>query len=338
MTTQDNQRMLELLTKEGVLLNVSVRYYRAAKKLQASDLGLDADDVTDRLISLGHKRLLPKEVLAPLALIESRVHSLVDANTFPFLGGLARFLPNKRLSDVTSRLHELEAEFNREQARFTMRYSTLREQALGEWREQARKLSSRPEQIVASVSAAFPPPEKLGGHFGFTVGLFQIRAPEALDMTFVHEADQRGVIEARAQAAAEAKQRISAGVEDFVGDCVTSLREQTAKLCDEMLEAFRDGKTGVHQRTLNRLSEFITTFRSLNFANDAELDRQLEHVRTTYLTTTAEQYRDNATARQRMQNGIQRLGEAARELAATSATDVVDSFGRMGARRFTMAA
>ena len=338
MTTQDNQRMLELLTKEGVLLNVSVRYYRAAKKLQASDLGLDADDVTDRLISLGHKRLLPKEVLAPLALIESRVHSLVDANTFPFLGGIARFLPNKRLADVTSRLHELESEFTREQARFTMRYSSLREQALTEWLDHARKLSSRPEQIVASVSAAFPQPDKLARFFGFGISMYQLRAPEALDMTFIQEADQRGIIEARARAAAEAKQRISEGVESFVGDCVTSLREQTAKLCDEMLEAFKDGKTGVHQRTLNRLTEFITNFRALNFASDAELDRRLEYVRTTYLTTTAEQYRDNASARRRMQDGIRSLGEAARELAASSATDVVQSFGRMGARRFTMAA
>ena len=338
MTQQDNQRMLELLTREGVLLSVSVRYYRAAKKLQASDLGLDADDVTDRLISLGHKRLLPKEVLAPLALVESRVHSLVDANTFPFLGGIARFLPNKRLSEVTSRLHELEAEFNREQTRFSVRYSSLREQALIEWREQARKLSSRPEQIVASVSAAFPQPDRLARHFGFSIGMFQIRAPEALDMTFIQESEQRGIIEARAQAAAEAKQRISEGVQNFVGDCVTSLREQTAKLCEEMLQSFKDGKTGVHQRTLNRLSEFITSFRAMNFSNDAELERQLEHVRTTYLTTTAEQYRDNASARRRMQDGIRSLGEAARELASSSATDVVESFGRMGARRFTMAA
>jgi hypothetical protein len=85
MITLDNQRMLDLLTKEGVLLNVSVRYYRAAKKLQASDLGLDADDVTDRLISLGHKRLLPKEVLAPLALIESRGHAFLMTVYRPYV-------------------------------------------------------------------------------------------------------------------------------------------------------------------------------------------------------------------------------------------------------------
>ena len=50
-----DNRLLDVLTREGVLLNVSVRFWRAAKKLQAQDLGLDPSDVTDRLISLGHK-------------------------------------------------------------------------------------------------------------------------------------------------------------------------------------------------------------------------------------------------------------------------------------------
>jgi hypothetical protein len=338
MNTLDNQRMLDLLSREGVLLSASVRYWRAAKKLQASDIGLDPDDVTDRLISLGHKRLMAKGTLSAFALIESRVHALVDASTFPFLNGLARFIPNKRLAEVSQRLHALEAEFRREETAFASRYGTLREQALREWRDQAKKLSSHPEQIVASVSAAFPHPDRLARHFGFQVSMFQIRAPESLDMTFVHEAEQREMIQARAQAAEEARRRISEGVEGFVGDCVTSMREQTAKLCEEMLASFRDGTTGVHQRTLNRLTEFITNFRQLNFAGDEELDRRLEHVRSTYLTTTAEHYRDNVSARRRMQEGIKNLGEAARELASAGAKETVESFGRMGTRRFTLAA
>jgi hypothetical protein len=79
----DDDRRLDVLTREGVLLDVSVRFWRAAKKLQAQDLGLNPDDVAERLISLGHKRLLPKEALAEFALIESRAHALVDTNTFP---------------------------------------------------------------------------------------------------------------------------------------------------------------------------------------------------------------------------------------------------------------
>ena len=83
--------LLQVLTHEGVLINVSCRYWRAHKKLKAEDLGLDPDTVTDDLISLGHKKLLPSDALKAFALIESRAHALVDANTFPFLGGIARF-------------------------------------------------------------------------------------------------------------------------------------------------------------------------------------------------------------------------------------------------------
>ena len=37
--------LLDALTVRGVLINVSVRYWRARKKLTADDLGLSADQV-----------------------------------------------------------------------------------------------------------------------------------------------------------------------------------------------------------------------------------------------------------------------------------------------------
>ncbi len=82
MQTNHNQNLLDVLTREGVLINVSVRYWRAAKQLNSHDLGLDPDDVTDRLISMGHKRLVPKDALAAFALIESRAHALVESATY----------------------------------------------------------------------------------------------------------------------------------------------------------------------------------------------------------------------------------------------------------------
>ena len=334
----NNQNLLDVLTREGVLLSVSVRYWRAAKKLQAQDLGLDPDDVTDRLISLGHKRLMPKDALSAFALIESRAHALVDAATFPFLNGLARFLPNRKLGDVTGMLSRLETEFGDARTVFASRYASLREEALKEWREQAHRLAHDPDRIVASVSAAFPAPDRLDRYFSFTTSLFQIRLPETLDAELVTSGDRQELMRARERAAQEARHKISEGVESFIGDCVASLREQTAGLCDEMLESFRTGKTGVHQRTLNRLTEFIDNFRALNFANDEELESRLTRVRDAYLTTTAEQYRDDAHARQRMTEGIRKLADAARELATQDTHAIVESFGRMGTRRFTLAA
>src|ERR1043165_3202564 len=95
-----DQSLLGVLTREGVLIKVSVRFWRGTKKLRPEDIGLDPGDLSDRLISLGHKRLLPKEALGGFALVESRAHALVEANTFPFLNGLAHFLPNARLAEI----------------------------------------------------------------------------------------------------------------------------------------------------------------------------------------------------------------------------------------------
>src|SRR6266436_5359362 len=142
--------LLKVLTREGVLLSVSVRYWRGCKKLRAEDLGLNPGTVSDRLISLGHKRLLPKEATAALALVEGRAHALVETNTFPFLNGLAHFVPNTKLADVTAKLKELDKEFWAAKAQFVEHYTALRESAVNEWREMAKKLVSDPEPLLAT--------------------------------------------------------------------------------------------------------------------------------------------------------------------------------------------
>src|SRR4051812_19080371 len=103
---ENNGDLLSLLTREGVLIKVSVSYWRGHKKLRAEDIGLEKKQLSDRLISLGHKRLLPKEALAGLVLVEGRAHSLIDGNTFPFLNGLGHFVPNSKLGEITAKLDE----------------------------------------------------------------------------------------------------------------------------------------------------------------------------------------------------------------------------------------
>jgi hypothetical protein len=314
-----------------VLINVSVRYWRAHKKLKA-------DDVSDRLISLGHKRLLPKEAPAAFALVEGRAHALLESNTFPFLNGLAHFLPNTKLQEVTGKLKELETEVWAAKAKFLEQYGSLREAALKEWRTTAQKLSDDPERVLATIEASFPPAGALERSFGFDTHLFQISAPERLGLDLVTMADQENLLAARQKAANEAAARIREETERFVSDCVASLREQTAKLCDEMLDSIKTSETGVHQKTLNRLVKFIDQFKSLNFAGDEELALQLENIRKELLSRTAEEYRDDVFARQQLVTGLNRLSDEARKLARQDATELVQRFGELGRRKFHLAA
>ena len=331
--------LLQILTREGVLLNVSVRYWRAHKKLRAEDLGLAPDQVSERLISLGHKRLLPKEATAALALVESRAHALVEANTFPFLNGLAHFVPNAKLGEVTAKLKALETEFWRAKNQFIAQYGPLRDAALEEWRVLAGNLADDPARVVAAIEAAFPPAPTLERKFGFDTQLFQIAVPERLGLDLLTLGDQEHLIQARQQAAREAAAKIREQTQRFIAECVTSLRQQTAQLCDDMLHSIRTGASGVHQKTLNRLIRFIDQFKQMNFVGDAEMEQQLETVRRELLTRTAEDYRaGGSSARATLESGLARLADTARELARQDATELVQRFGGLGRRKFQLAA
>jgi hypothetical protein len=334
----NNNNLLSILTREGVLLKVSVSYWRGHKKLRPEDIGLETKDVSDRLISLGHKRLLPKDALANLALVEGRAHALVESNTFPFMNGLGHFLPNSKLAEVTEKLEELQKEFWAAKKAFLQKYSSLRESASKEWRKMAEKLVKDPDQLVATIEASFPYPDQMERYYGFDIQLFQIALPKHMSAELVSASEYQAVVEARQKAAQEASQKIRTGVESFVSDCVASLREQTAQLCEDMLSSINGCETGVHQKTLNRLVRFIDQFKSMNFANDTVMAQQLENVRKELLTKTAEEYRDSAIARARLKNGLSQLANQARNLARQDATELVQRFGELGRRKFNLAA
>jgi hypothetical protein len=332
-------QLLDALTREGVLVNVSVRFWRAAKKLNAEDLGLKDNQVNGRLISLGHKRLLPKEALAAFALIEGRAHAAVEKYSFPFLGGIARFVPNANLFRLSDTLQALKEEFESESERFMARYDELREGSLSEWRDAAYGLHLPPDEFVDRIAGTFPPGAKLRNKFGFDVHTYQIAVPESLNLNAVETGDQLAVIRVRERVAREAAEKLSSDAETFVADCVATLRQETANLCREMLTSMQSGKTdGVHQKTLNRLLKFIDDFKSLNFAGDNELEFMLEQTRRTLLSRTAEEYRDNASARAQLQSGLKRLGDEARKLAHQESREIVERFGQVGVRKFALSA
>ena len=330
--------LLDALTLRGVLLSVSIRYWRGRKKLNPEDLGLTQEQVNDRLISLGHKRLLPKEAFQRIALIEGRAHAHVENTTFPFLGGLAHYIPNEKLNDTLGTLRQYREEFEECRDRFLRDYETLRASALDDWGEMAEHLPVDRDRLLATVADSFPPREKIEGQFAFDIQTFHIAMPDSIPTTeLIGLGTQQEVLEARRQAVNEARSEIEGSCREFIADCVASMREQTAKLCGEMLTSIETGGN-VHQKTLNRLIKFIDRFRELNFANDAEMEAELQRVRAEFLTRSAQNYRSSNAARTKLVNGLQALRTKATEMASQDVTDLVDSFGQIGHRRFHLAA
>lgn len=332
-STNPSQTLLDGICQRGVLVSSSVRYWRGCKRLNPEDLGLDPANVSDRLIQLGHKRLIPRDALQAFALIESRTHAVIDGSSFPFLGGIGRFVPNARLGALTDQLAKLKDEFRTELLAFIAGYSPLREKAIAEWREVAGQLNGNAQRLIATIEQSFPPAGDIAGRFGFETRLFQIAAPDSLRLEVVDGVQQMEVADDRRRIADEATRRMQADLDGFIRESVATMREETAKLADEVLATINGSENGVHQRTLNRLGTFIDSFRTLNFAGDQQLEQTLERFRRDLLGRSAEEYRNNSGAMASLTDGLSKLRQSAVQLARSDAKEVVARFGQMGGRR-----
>jgi len=332
-TQSQNQTLLEGICRRGVLVSTSVRYWRGCKRLNAEDLGLDPAHVSERLIQLGHKRLIPRDALQAFALIESRVQATVDSSSFPFLGGIGRFVPNPRLGDLTDKLDKLRDEFREATLDFVAGYSPLRDSAMEEWREAAQHLNGSAERLITTMEQSFPPAGQLAKRFAFETRLFQIAAPDSIRLEVADGMEQLEVAEDRRRIADDASRRLQSDLDGFIRESVASLRDETARLASDVLATIDGSEHGVHQRTLNRLTTFIDSFRTLNFAGDQQLEQTLERFRRDLLTRSAEDYRKDSGAMTSLTDGLNRLRENAVQLARTDARDVISRFGQQGGRR-----
>jgi hypothetical protein len=337
MSHQFNLPLLEAVCRRGVLCATSVRYWRGCKRLNAEDLGLDPANVSDRLIQLGHKRLVPREALSAFALIESRAHALVEGSSFPFLGGIARFVPNPRLASLNEGLDRLKEEFRQAVLDFVAGYGPLRERALAEWRDAAQHLNGNAENLLITIEQAFPPHGEIARRFGFDTRMFQVAAPESLRLEVSESIEQMEIADQRRRVAEDAQRRLQSDLDGFIRESVVALREETARLAADVLATIEGSEGGVHQRTLNRVQSFIESFRSLNFAGDAQLESTLERFREQLLTRSAEDYRNDTGAMTNLRDGLNRLHDAALAMARTDAREVLTRFGQMGGRKLAVA-
>ena len=332
-SSSHTQTLLDGICRRGVLVSTSVRYWRGCKRLNPEDLGLDPAHVSDRLIQLGHKRLIPRDALTAFALIESRTYATVESSSFPFLGGIGRFVPNPRLADLTDKLEKLRDEFREATLDFVAGYAPLRESAMVEWREAALNLNGSAERLIATIEQSFPPAGEIAKRFGFETRLFQIAAPDSIRLEVVEGVEQLEVSEDRRRIAEDASRRLQADLDGFIRESVASMREETARLAEEVLATINGSENGVHQRTLNRLTTFIESFRSLNFAGDQQLEGTLERFRRELLTRSAEDYRNDSGAMASLTDGLTRLRENAVQLARSGSREVISRFGQMGTRK-----
>jgi hypothetical protein len=197
---------------------------------------------------------------------------------------------------LTDTLDKLRDEFREATLDFVAGYAPLRDAALAEWREAAQHMNGSAERLIATIEQSFPPAGEITKRFAFETRLFQIAAPDSIRLEVVEGVAEFEAVEDRRRIAEDATRRMQNDLDGFIRESVASLREETARLAGEVLATIDGSENGVHQRTLNRLTTFIDSFRTLNFAGDQQLEQTLERFRRDLLSRSAEEYRNQPGA------------------------------------------
>lgn len=305
----------EALQQKGVLMAISIRRWRGRKHLTAKDLGLDEKKVDSDLFALGHKRLVAPEVLAGFTKLESRARSAIEDAGFTFLG-MARYVPNEVVGHLLVKLEEMREEFDVLVQEFVDRYETVVAEAIERWQTASRSLLADNKDLMKVLRESFPSKADLAAKFSFSWVVFQATVPgvDGVEPLF-------GAV--RAKAAQQARDQIRNASREFVEDCVAKLREETANLCDDVLKTIQQSPA-VRQNTIDRLTDFIGKFEKLNFANDVEMSRQLNDLRSQL--KTAEDYRKSPESQKNLEIKLGQMRDVAKQMATASAS-VADLFG-----------
>jgi hypothetical protein len=268
------------LFKDGILVQVHVRFWSGQCRLTPQDLGISPNQVSSAF-RLGSLYLVKEEHIREFRVRDGRARRVVDENGFSFPIGKSRFVPKARLDQVVEQLEAHRDQILTLRDELLAKYEERKAEMLPVYREAARvafnnledsstefSIEGREDQLeeftqnfIARIEKAYPSESVLRGKFDISWTVFEVTPPSD-----------------KVQYASEKwKEAISEQMETFVGDSVRALRSEALEVVNRVHEALAGGK--VHGKTLNSLGDFIKKFRELNFVGDQTVEDQLESLR-----------------------------------------------------------
>ena len=311
---------------DGKLMMVHVRFWGARVETESKDFGIEK---VASAFKLGHKMLIPEEVIGKFRSIENKARRTVEENSFPFPIGNANFVPLKKFTKVLETLKACSTEYDTLTQDLVDNYEVYKAQMIPVYREAAEDayLRQSPSTEVFSIEgkeadretfvqayidrikAFCPSVEKIKERFSMSWDIFEIALPE------LHQGDGNKIALDQMEFE-EAQKQMREKVSGWVNDVVGALRSETLELCKRITTNITEGKV-IKGRTLNSLRSFIEKFNDMNFVGDKTIEAQLTALKKDFLDV----HTPEEILKVDLQNELKRrLGELAE--VAGSMTDI----------------
>jgi|WetSurMetagenome_2_1015567.scaffolds.fasta_scaffold261424_1 hypothetical protein len=324
-----NEQSLQNLFNDGMLVDLTVSYWSAARKLREEDIGLEE---VSKAYSLGKKLLIPYEVMHEFKLIESRARALIDDSSYKFPIGNARFIPKKKFIGVVEDLRKLQDRYKELVIDLITNYDAYREKmrpiyeaaALDAFNTKSKRDGSFQTELLQNtkevfiqefmrrINACYPSVDSLAAKFDINLSVFEVTLPK------LHESDASNVAHDMAihtELANEYRRQMQTKISTFVNDAVSVLRQEAIELCRHVSTNIAEGKV-IKSTTINSLTTFIDKFKDMNFAGDKTVEQSLESLRKEILDANpAGEFTNNEDLKVELQRRLNLIVEQASDVS-----------------------
>ena len=295
------------LFEVGCLVNLKIHMWSGRKMLTRADLvrvGYDPDKLPKDIVNLGRKLMVPKSELQALTQIEQRARKALERWSVPFGIANAHFVPSTMIPTVEQQIKELKKEFFDTVDSFITRFDDLIKSA----RE------AHPDFWDKCLKGHYPSnPKALRKRFQFDWYTFKIAGMGSIEETSVEEIIAKQKVQD--ERTGELRTQMQTEVGEFVGEYVTSMRNETVRFCDLMTARITGRPFGdetdakkLTPKSISCFRNYLDRFRSMNIFGDGEIEKMLSEFKDTFLDSgVSTQDFESATMKTSVSNALEAI-------------------------------
>jgi len=287
---------------EGILIDLNINMWGARKKLRASDLGLDSDEIPD-IFSLGRKWMIDKRYMSNIKSIALAANRFVNNFALPFPIRGVYFVPKEYIGDVIQGLEKYRKQYNEAVNVFVD----------DGYVESVKNVKSLYEKHWDNMKQHYPTASNLRSMFNFSWNMFQLSLPE--NGGVLSESEIR-----------EERNKIKGMVNDFAESCATILRQNIFELANNLKSRFDEGKIFKKNSIENILDLCNRIDGGLNFFDDTEITKTTAKLRDMFNGVTADEIRDDEKIKKSLSKELRKVVNDVEKI--DDMTEIVKSYKR----------
>ena len=335
----NDKQVIDQIFQKGVLIDLDISWWAGQQKLRPEDLGIPSEDINEDLFSLGRKRFIPKSWIGKFRKWEQKGRTFVANYSFQFKKQAGTyFVPLTAIETVVEKLEEFKGEFNSAVNELEENYEGIKERMIASYELEAENIYKRlkiftrkfptfedfKNTFMAKVRSFYP--ARPSDFFKYEWTFYEMVMPREAEMKKTNLKDKLTKIqqdeEKNRALVRKYTNSFDSQIHEFIGSIVKQLRGATSELVEKVSTQVKEGK--VTDNRIDRLRDFISRFRKINFINDVEVERELDGLNKLIEKNNAEDFNTNADLETRLKSA---LGSVLEVVAKDGSKVIEKAFG-----------